>query len=211
VSGGATYPSVAESLPTLWFSDTAVNGSTGCNSIHGSYTLQGDAITLADFAPMNKMCVQTLDAQQQAVMGGLTGATTIQLAAESLVFLDAAGAATLTYHAQPALEGRPWVWLTPGDQPAPAQSVTIFFADGSLTGQAPCNSYSATYVVSDSQLTLGPVVSTKMACDDLAIETAYFSLLATVTGWSVDASGDLILSDASGTEVLRYTVPVSDD
>jgi heat shock protein HslJ len=210
-SGGTTYPAVAGSRPTLWFGDTVVNGSTGCNSIHGTYTLDGDAITFADFAAMNKMCIQTLDAQQQAVMSGLTGASTIELATGTLAFLDASGATLLTYQAQPALEGRPWVWLTPGDQPAPSESVTILFADGSATGQAPCNSYSAPYAVNGSELTLGPIVSTKMACDDLAVESAYLTALATVTGWSVDASGDLVLADASGAEVLRYTVPVTDD
>ena len=156
------------------------------------------------------MCIQSLNAQQQAVMAGLTGAATIQLAADSLAFLDASGAAILSYHAQPALESHPWVWLVPGDQPAPAQSATILFSDGSVQGQAPCNSYSATYTVSGSQLTLGPVLSTKMACDDLTIESAYLAALGTVSGWSVDASGDLVLTDASGAEVLRYAVPVTD-
>ena len=103
------------------------------------------------------------------------------------------------------------MWLTPGGQPAPMQSVTILFADGSFSGQAPCNGYSGTYTVNGARLTLGPVLSTKMACGDSPIESAYLAALGTVSGWSVEASGDLVLTDASGTEVLRYTVPVTDD
>ncbi len=211
LAGTEMNPRVANSWPTLWFDGTTVNGSSGCNRVHGTYSLDGDAISFADFAPMNRMCIQGLDAQQQAILEGLTSAATIELGSGTLAILDAAGTVHLDYHAVPALENRPWVWLTPGDQPAPAQSVTIEFANGIVSGQAPCNSYSAPYTVTGSTLALGLIASTQMACPDLASETAYLAALSSVTGWSVDSSGDLVLTDASGAEVLRYTVPTSDE
>ena len=210
-AAGATQPTVAGSFPSLWFDGLRVTGSTGCNPIHGTYTVTGTTLAVAALGPMTAMCIQGLDAQQQAVLAGLTGSPTIQLGAGTLALLDAKGAVQLTYHEAPAIEGRAWVLATPGGQPAPQQSPTITFQGGTLTGQGPCNSYSATYALDGSTLTIGQVTSTQMACADLALETAYFAALSSATNWSIDASGDLVLADASGKEVLRFVVPHTDD
>ena len=211
VAGGVAQPTVAGSFPSLWFDGLRVTGSTGCNPINGTYTLTGTTLTVAALGPMTAMCIQGLDAQQQAVLTGLTSSPTIQLGAGTLALLDAKGAAQLTYHEAPAIEGRAWVLATPGGQPAPQQSPTITFQGGTLTGQGPCNNYSATYTLDGSALTIGQVTSTQMACADLALETAYFAALPSATSWSIDASGDLVLADASGKEVLRFVVPHTDD
>lgn len=56
-----------------------------------------------------------------------------------------------------SLDGKPIV---------PGSNVTIQFAeDGSVTGSAGCNRYRGSYVVRGTELTIGPVMSTKMACN----------------------------------------------
>ncbi|MFN8620844.1 MAG: META domain-containing protein [Chloroflexota bacterium] len=213
VTGGVTTPVVAGSDPWIHLEGGALTGDTGCNPLAATYSLSGTAITITLTGPMTRMCIQGLDAQQQAILAGLTGATTAETGAGTLALVSADGTTRLDYAAAPAvsIEGPTWVLLTPGDQKAPERSPTLTLQGGSLSGQAPCNQYNASYTLEGSTLSVGPIMSTKMACPDLDLETAYLAALQSATGWSIDASGDLVLTDASGAEVLRYTVPTTDD
>ena len=71
----------------------------------------------------------------------------------------------------PQLVDRLWVLVTYGDPANPTvveAGVTItalFSPDGSLSGSGGCNNYHATYQLSGDQLTIGPIASTKMACE----------------------------------------------
>ncbi|MCB8984580.1 MAG: META domain-containing protein [Ardenticatenaceae bacterium] len=83
----------------------------------------------------------------------------------------------------------------------------VFGSDGTLSGNAGCNTYSTSYTVDGSSLTINPmIISTMMACEDSIMqqETSYLAVLPTAVSWAVD--GDtLTLSDASGAALLVYT------
>jgi heat shock protein HslJ len=97
-----------------------------------------------------------------------------------------------------AIEGE-WVlrkWTR--DELAPGEPrVTLRVADGVLNGRAACNGYSSRPRAGDMPgvFTVGPVVSTRVACPDsvMKIETRYFDLLGRVRQFGFIA-GRLVLS-----------------
>jgi heat shock protein HslJ len=61
-----------------------------------------------------------------------------------------------------------------------------------VSGKAPCNSYTGSYNEERGQLQFMSIVSTKMACDELARESEYFAALNSVTNYNI-APGTLKL------------------
>ena len=89
-------------------------------------------------------------------------------------------------------------------------TLTIAFdRTGKVNGSSGCNSYSASYLVSGSQLTMTPPTGTNMICNTpagiMAQEAAFLALLPTVGGYSIEGES-LYLEDASGEVVLELVV-----
>jgi len=80
------------------------------------------------------------------------------------------------------------------------------FVDGRVAGSTGCNRYTGPYRVDGSSLELGPLAVTLMAClpPRDAVERAYLATLERVAARRVE-SGELVLLDASGGELLRFT------
>lgn len=88
------------------------------------------------------------------------------------------------------LNGTTWTLLElDEDQPALADTaVTLSFAGDQLNGSGGCNNYNGSFTLGADNpfvMTIGPVVSTQMACPDpiLNQETAYLKALQTVNQW----------------------------
>ena len=59
----------------------------------------------------------------------------------------------------------PYVLVGIGSDTVPQRNVGMTIeADGSISGQAPCNHYSAPQTAEPPGFTLGPIVTTKMGC-----------------------------------------------
>jgi heat shock protein HslJ len=74
IGGQATVPGAQ---PTIAFgSDGTISGSTGCNTYSGTYTVDGDRLTVSQLAMTRKACADpAVNTQEGAVTAGLTGAT----------------------------------------------------------------------------------------------------------------------------------------
>lgn len=84
--------------------------------------------------------------------------------------------------------------------------ITIEFTTDRAAGRAPVNRYSGPYsATAEGALKLGPMVSTMMAGpdEDMRAESAYLSLLDTVTGYSVSGAELDLFADRQ--QVLIYT------
>jgi heat shock protein HslJ len=86
-----------------------------------------------------------------------------------------------------------------GSMPLGLVSITLAIQqDGTVSGQAPCNSYTGALEQDASSVTFGPLASTLMACVDdtkTALETRYLAALESVGtarlgGEILDLSGD---------------------
>lgn len=79
----------------------------------------------------------------------------------------------------------PYVLVGIGSDTVPQRNVGMTIeADGSISGQAPCNHYSAKQNAEPPAFSLGPLTTTEMACSGLAgrLETRYFQALSAADG-----------------------------
>ncbi|MCY4333247.1 MAG: META domain-containing protein [Litoreibacter sp.] len=94
-------------------------------------------------------------------------------------------------------QGQVFVLESINGAPFPARASIGFPKEGQITGQAPCNSFSATQEVPYPWFKAGPIVSTKRACPDLTQEQLFFDALSRMTLSEVSGP-NLILSTAEG-------------
>ena len=70
-------------------------------------------------------------------------------------------------------------------------------------GNAGCNHYSGPYTLAGNQLTFGPAISTKMACEQgMNVETAFLGMLANVTSYRATDSSLTFMGPAG--ELARF-------
>ena len=80
-----------------------------------------------------------------------------------------------------------------------------FSADGQASGFAGCNRWTSSAVLSGEGLRLGMAAATRMAClDDTASkqESDFLAALGRITGFDVDANGDLLLKAGNETVIV---------
>lgn len=88
--------------------------------------------------------------------------------------------------------------------PAGFNAVLRFQSNGTLTGSLGCNNGSAQYKHSGHMLTIGNMVSTKMACDQMAWETKLANALTATQHVQLTGTNGLALYD--GQMAVRVTL-----
>lgn len=78
-------------------------------------------------------------------------------------------------------------------------------APGQISGQGPCNSYSAAQTAPYPWFALGPILSTKRACSDLALEETFFATLASMT--IAEAAENVLILSNEAKETLTFQSP----
>ncbi len=68
---------------------------------------------------------------------------------------------------------------------AGAENITAELRDGTISGNGGCNQYNGPATIQGQQLTVGPLVSTKMACDAMQAEGQFLTVLQAVTAWEI--------------------------
>ena len=96
------------------------------------------------------------------------------------------------------LPGTSWVLveLDGADPVADAVPTMEFGEDGTVSGNASCNTYNAAVTIDGSELSFGPVATTRMMCADPAAadqETAFVAALSGVSSYTIDSEGRLVL------------------
>lgn len=104
-----------------------------------------------------------------------------------------------------------WQWTSVTNRPTGAttevpnpQDYTITFRDdGTLNGQADCNTFTGTYSQADGfSITLGAV--TTAACGDGSLDQQYLQLLGAVAAGGPDGTGNLALETAGGEQRMLF-------
>ncbi len=214
--GETTLTAVPDDVrATADFTDDQISGSAGCNSFSGTYTTDGDTIEIGPLATTKRACVPAVTAVESGYLARLGAATTFAIAGGTLTLSDASGQVVLAYaESEPvALTGTTWQATginngTGGVTSLVAGSaVTAEFADdGTLTGSAGCNSYNGSYEVLGDTMTIGPLASTRMACEPEVDEqeSNYLAALENVTQFTLDRDR-LELRDDDGALQVGYT------
>lgn len=208
LAGGAEVP--PEVQATLTFQDGQVGGSAGCNSFGGTYTVDGDELTISDIAQTMIACPPPLDVIEQAYVAALGGVSGFQVSGETLVLTGEGVALSFAAQQPLPLEATAWQLETLATGTDAVSSVVVpgqitFAADGTVSGTTGCNSFSGGYTVDGSSLTFGPLATTRMACpDDVAAqETAVLTGLESTASFAIDGQ-TLSLLGADGAFLLGY-------
>lgn len=77
--------------------------------------------------------------------------------------------------------GGEWTLVGIEGSRAPAAATIVFATDGSVSGKAPCNRYFGSYSGELPGIALSALGATRMACEALEAEAAYFAALQAVT------------------------------
>jgi len=80
------------------------------------------------------------------------------------------------------------------------------FEGGTVAGKSGCNTYTGSYTASGSSLKVGPLASTRMACDQVAMdaEAAYLAAMDKAATYTAEGS-KLTIYDSNAKEVVRFT------
>ena len=98
-----------------------------------------------------------------------------------------------------SVTGPVWVVQTLDGAAFPAAATLRFSPGGRVSGKAPCNRYFGAVKFTSSDLSIGPLGSTRIACEALDEETRYLLALAAMTELKL-LRDQLILRDALGRE-----------
>jgi len=201
---------------TAAFTADRISGSGGCNSFTGSYTTDGATIEIGPLATTLKACLPLISDVEAAYLARLDEATSYAITDEALTMSNDAGEVVLSYtKAVPVtLAGSTWLATGINNGRGGVQSLVIdstvtatFADDGTLSGDAGCNTYSGTYEVDGDSMTIGPLASTMMACADEEVtqqEAAYLAALSNVSTFSITGNS-LELRDEAGALQVGYT------
>jgi heat shock protein HslJ len=87
------------------------------------------------------------------------------------------------------------------------EQITAELTDGTISGSSACNTYSASYDLDGTALTLGPIASTLMACADEEVnqrEAEFLAALQNIASYEIVRS-NLTLFDAEGSILITFS------
>ena len=84
---------------SVYFSpDGTLRGAGSCNTYNGTYTVDGNKLSVGPLASTQKTCNDDVDAQEQAYLTALQSAATFEITGNQLVIRDAGGQEVLRYN-----------------------------------------------------------------------------------------------------------------
>jgi heat shock protein HslJ len=177
-----------------------------CNTVLGSYTVSGAELsimlgpsTLVGCPPDSQADQFVADLASVSGFAVVDGNLQLQLGSTG-------GQMFLAPHQVPGLVGPTWELTGYNNGRGGVQSVltgthstAVFSPEGQTNGSAGCNTFFGPYQTSGNSLTIGPLASTRMACDPpiMQQEAAYLAALQNTAQYQFE-SDQLVLRDATG-------------
>jgi len=147
---------------TLAFETDTAGGFGGCNAYGGSYTRQGDALSIDEIASTAQACLEPegVMEQESAYLDALWDVVSYRVADERLELLDDSGAVRLVYTRQQVFEGDPaqlvgttWRLVTLNGSPfGEGMTYSIAFEEDSYSGLAGCRHFEGDYQAGDGEI-----------------------------------------------------------
>ena len=195
-----------------------VNGTSGCNTFTALYRSAGRRLNVAPAAVTLMACAESAMAFEQAFLAGLDATRWYTVRRSELTTYTEGGEVALIFDAAPRnpLLGN-WVVdsfeTTEGSVTTPLEGteLAVTFNILSVGGFAGCNSFSGTYGTNGNVVRIGPLATTRLACEQEVMdqETAF---LETLRGAALIELGaqSVLLTDLSGSVLValrRPTIP----
>ena len=219
---GDLQPVIPDTVIDARFAAGKVSGSAGCNRYFGGYTWgKNNQLVFDGRMGSTKMaCAQAVDSQERRYLALLSGVNSREIRDGLLVLLDKQGQVVLEYSAGPPLILENTSWQASGINngrggvvsSATTPRVVAMFVDGKVSGSAGCNNYSASYEISNSLITIGPVMTSRQQCAEpegiMAQEQEFLQALAAATHYTLTADR-LELRDSKGSLQVTFSSPAA--
>ncbi|MCK8519816.1 META domain-containing protein [Methanoculleus sp. 7T] len=222
-NGSVTAP-LPQAGPLIIFGESGtLSGSAGCNLYSAPYRINGSTISVEPVAITGAYpaAAKGVVEQESRYRELLVAASTYRVEDDRLILSGPSGKDLLVFSRakQPEtvpLLGTAWRlthYSTGGgnavSSPIPGTNITLQFDDdGTFSGSAGCNAYSAPYRLNETGLAVERVIATKASCDEPAgvmeQEGAYLALIRAAAGYRI--VGDrLAVIDGNGRAILFFT------
>jgi heat shock protein HslJ len=196
---------------TVRFDAGRVHGFAGCNQFMGSYTLEGDKLAIGRLAGTMMACPEPAMSVENRFLKSFAGALNVAVAGNRMTLTPASGGEALQFERAPPprLEGVQWevTGYNNGRQavvsPKIGTRLTLAFQHGRVSGSSGCNRFHGEFKVEGTALTIGPLATTRMACDEavMAQEQEFLRALQSAATWAI-VRGMLDVHGAGGERVL---------
>ena len=213
---GVARPLVAATQVRLEFrADGTLGASAGCNSMGGTYQLDGVRLRVEAGGMTAMGCDPALHEQDEWLAGFLAGTPAIAMAGDRIALSNGGVVIQLVDEevARPDRPLRRTAWLVEGVRtrdaawsvPLGGEASISIAEDGSVTVQTGCNTGHATATTDGDQLRFDGLALTRRACADRSVADLERAVLAVVTApsitWSVDADRLSLDADGSGLDL----------
>lgn len=199
---------------TLSVSDGQATGVAACNSYFGPFTVDGTELSVGPLASTERGCEPALMDAESAYTSALQAADTIEVGTDTLV-ITGPEESRLSFTALDREQALVGTWDV--IQLATADAVTgvldgteptiEFVDDGTLAASAGCNNGAGSWELDGDQLTIGPLASTNMACEEPVMQQETDLFAALEASKQVQVTGDsLTLLREDGTITVVATV-----
>jgi len=201
---------VAGSVVRLTFHGDQIGAQAGCNSLGGTYRIDGDRLVIGQMGGTDMACDGPLMDQDTWLAAYLNEAT-IDLDGDTLALTN--GGVTLTLQDREVADpDRPLLgirWILDGIVSGDAVSsvpagviASLTFSDGAVDVEAGCNRGGGSVEVAGATIAFGPIGLTKVACEGgaMAVEQAMTAVLSGQVDYTIEA-GRLTL-DAGATGLM---------
>ncbi|GAB2927941.1 META domain-containing protein [Streptomyces sundarbansensis] len=154
----------------------------GCNHISVDARVEGDRITLGKPVTTQMACDEDIEKFEKAAIDAMGGEHTAKLSGDRLTLTTEKGDTMALSEEKPAdLVGTRWTVGTlldgetattvPADLPKERTPHLTFTEDGTVNGNAGCNSFSGKATVEGATIVFGPMVSTRKMCPEAEMGT----------------------------------------
>ena len=209
---GQTLPAAgARNALTVRFTEGRVQGFSGCNQFVGSYAVKGDQMTLSPLAGTLMACPEPAMSLDNAFRAALAGTMRVAVRGDALTLTSANNSTVLRFQREaPArLDGVSWEVNAYNNgrhavtSPKLGTQLTLAFKDGTVSGSSGCNRFHGTFKVQGDALSIGPLGTTRMMCDEAVMtqEREFLAALASASRWAIDR-GMLDIHRPDGERVL---------
>jgi heat shock protein HslJ len=182
---------------TMRLESGRLSGFAGCNNFTGSYSLDGNQLKIGPVASTQMACPEPGSSIESTFHKALSGTLSIAVDGDHLNATTASGD-TLRFQKEPTpqLAGVKWK-VTSFNNGRHAvvgvlgePDITMSFKDGQIAGSAGCNNFHGTYAAEGSKLQVGPLATTRRACDEslMTQEREFLAALASAVTWSIDGN-----------------------
>ncbi|MCU0293991.1 MAG: META domain-containing protein [Thermoanaerobaculaceae bacterium] len=199
---------------TIRLADGSLTGFSGCNQLVGSYSLDGGTLVLGQLAGTMMACPEPARSTEDQFLRAFSGRMQVVVEGSHLTLVPASGGDALRFEreAPPRIEGVRWevTGYNNGRQavvgPKAGTRLTLEFQDGQVSGDSGCNRFHGSFTVEGNALAIGPLMTTRMACDDESMvqEQQFLAALASAATWDL-VRGMLDVHRADGERALWAT------